>query len=384
MKQLINPVYFENINVSRGTLIEVHIADIHFGVIDPKEQYKILEEQFLDKIDKLRFDIISINGDLFDHKFMSNSDAVMYAIKFVDRIASRCIELGATMVLLHGTMSHDANQLKLFYNYLENPYLDIRIVETVQFQYIKGAKILCIPELYGKGENYYNEFLLTQEYDSVFMHGTIKGSVYGANKEDLNTDKSPVFDISSFGLCRGPIIAGHVHKPGCFETYMYYCGSPIRFAYGEEESKGFIVLLHNLDTREHYVHFEEIKSFRYDTINLDHMIMSDPKDVIAYLKQLQDSGIDNIRVEFTQNNEENLNILRNYYKNNSNIKIHLKLKDIDRGVQIDSEQLKKYDEYNYIIDQQLSPYEILTRYINDNKGYHFISTEELINILSNE
>ena len=34
----------------KPTLIEVHIADIHFGAFDPSEQYKILKEQFISKL----------------------------------------------------------------------------------------------------------------------------------------------------------------------------------------------------------------------------------------------------------------------------------------------------------------------------------------------
>ena len=41
-----------NFNQKRGSLIEVHIADIHFGVIDPKVQYTILLEQFINKINR--------------------------------------------------------------------------------------------------------------------------------------------------------------------------------------------------------------------------------------------------------------------------------------------------------------------------------------------
>ena len=35
----------------RGTLVEVHIADLHFGVnnVTPEVEYAILEEQFLNK-----------------------------------------------------------------------------------------------------------------------------------------------------------------------------------------------------------------------------------------------------------------------------------------------------------------------------------------------
>ena len=60
MSELTNLFKFVN-NNTRGTLLEAHIADIHFGAIDPKVQYDILKEQFLDKIFRLKLDIISIN-----------------------------------------------------------------------------------------------------------------------------------------------------------------------------------------------------------------------------------------------------------------------------------------------------------------------------------
>lgn len=377
---MIRPYTYINTS-NRGTIVEVAISDIHFGAIDPAKQYTILKEQFLNKIVNIPFGILSINGDLFDHKFIANSEAIMYAVKFIDECVDMCRFKGSTLLLLHGTMQHDANQLRLFYHYMTDSTVDVRIVEEARFEYIKGAKILCIPELYGKGKDYYNNILYTKgEYDSVRIHGTIKNSVYGANEENLDSDKAPVFGMEAFKLCRGPIIAGHVHTPGCFDTYMYYCGTPIRYKFGEEEEKGFIVLLHNLDTQEHFIHFESIKSFRYDTINLDHMLNNDPNNVIAYLKQLQANGIDNIRVEFTINNEENLNIIKNYYKNTSSIKIKADTRG-DVAVKANKEIVEKYKEYDYILDPKLSEYVILTRYINDQKGFKFLTTEDLIKIL---
>ena len=70
---------------TRGLLNQVHIADLHFGAFDPKTQYEILREQFLIPISSInKIDIISIDGDIFDHKVMSNSDAAMYASIFID------------------------------------------------------------------------------------------------------------------------------------------------------------------------------------------------------------------------------------------------------------------------------------------------------------
>lgn len=70
--------YGRNLETNRGMLIQVHIADIHFGAFDPKTQYQILCEQFLTPISQLpKLDVIVIDGDLFDHKVMSNSDVAM-------------------------------------------------------------------------------------------------------------------------------------------------------------------------------------------------------------------------------------------------------------------------------------------------------------------
>ena len=65
MKQVIE---FTNL---KETFVEAHIADLHFGTIEPATEYKILNEQFLNYLEKMNvLDIVSINGDIFDHKFM--------------------------------------------------------------------------------------------------------------------------------------------------------------------------------------------------------------------------------------------------------------------------------------------------------------------------
>ena len=140
-----------NYQRNRGTLIEVHLADLHFGAFDPKKQYQILVEQVLSDIAQLpKLDIISIDGDLFDHKVMSNSDAALYASKFVADLVHIAKQKNATLILLAGTYSHDFDQLKLFYHYMDNSNnygVDVRVITNIQFEYIKGAKILMVPEL---------------------------------------------------------------------------------------------------------------------------------------------------------------------------------------------------------------------------------------------
>ena len=59
--------YYESVK-NKSFVTEVHIADIHFGSIDPAKQYNILNEQFLQRIAQIDFDILSIDGDIFDKK----------------------------------------------------------------------------------------------------------------------------------------------------------------------------------------------------------------------------------------------------------------------------------------------------------------------------
>ena len=368
-------------NKIRGILNEVHIADIHFGAMSAKKQYDILKEQFIDKIIQIpKIDIISINGDLFDHKVMSNSDATMYASLFVANLVDICKAKDSTLVLLAGTYSHDYDQLKIFYHYLNDPDIDIRIVTTLKFEDIKGAKILCIPELYGLDEEEYQRvFFHTTWYDSAFCHGTFQGAVYGDN-----VGNGRLLTPEDFIYCSGPAISGHVHKPGCFSGFYYYCGCPYRWKFGEEEDKGFLLLSHDLDTGKHYVHFEKIQSDVYKTIFLDELISNDPKEIIDYISKLKaDQGIDFIKVKFrTQVPGESKVILNNYYRNNSYAFIEF-LNDVELNREsLSEESLNKLEEYNYLIDPNVSDFERFVRYVNDSEGEKILSVESLKEILS--
>lgn len=366
---------------NRGTMVEIYISDIHFGVIDAKTQYDILMNTFIMKINNIHFDALYIAGDLFDHKLQASSNAVLYAELFINECVKLCRLNNATLILLHGTSSHDSNQLKLFYHYLSDPSIDIRIVENTRFEMIKNKRVLCIPEEYNKGSQYYERFLYNSGfYDGVCMHGTLKGSIYGANEMDLNTKKNPVFDLNNFCKCTGPIISGHVHVAGCFEGHMYYPGSPLRWKFGEEQDKGFIILLHNLDTRQYRIHFEKIESFRYDTINLDH-ILEDPQKVISYVDELKKNGIDFIRLEFSIDREDCLNIIKHYFQKDPTIKFLETYKKEKNKKSIHEALNSKYTGYDYILDDNIEPEDKLTRYINQELGYEYITIDDLKRII---
>lgn len=382
---------YEKTKKLRGTLIEIHISDIHFGVINPEYQYNILKEQFIDKIKDIPFDVLSVDGDLFDHKFMSNTDTIMYATLFIDNLVSICKKKNSTLVLLAGTQSHDENQLKLFYHYLDDNDIDIRIVEKVKFEYIKGSKILCIPELYGMGKEYYNIFLFDSGiYDEVFMHGNLKGAVFARDEnKGLNSEHSPIFNIHDFDLCRGPIMSGHVHIGGCFNKHFYYCGSPLRFRFEEEEPKGFLILLDNLDSTKYFVHFEEIFSHRYITININDLLQSNPKDIVKFINDKKKiDNIDYFKIKIDKDISEKelstVELLKQYFRTNKYIKLEYTNQRNKEIIKMNEEEIKNNKDYDFILDKNLSDYDKLAMYICKQEGDELITGKEIIDVLEEE
>lgn len=353
----------------RSFFVEAHIADIHFGVIDPETTYYILLKQFVEPLAQMKvLDIISINGDLFHHKFMANSNAVMYAMYFIQDLVNICRSKDATLLLISGTGSHDADQMRLFYPLMKLDDVDVRVIMDIKFEYVKGKKILCIPELYNKGENYYKPFL-DSTYDSCYMHGNFKGAIYGKNEVDLDGNREPTFDINSFGGCLGPIISGHNHIYGSYaNNEFFYCGSPIRWSFGEEQPKGWLLLFHNIVDRWYKVHFEPIVSFRYETIRLDEIMKSDPNTIIQYINQIKNSGIDYLRVKFSIQDKDKISLLRSYYNNRRDIIIDLE----QLNPMIDNKLNEIEEEQNQMIssflDPNLSPEEKLVIYMNNQEG----------------
>lgn len=366
----------------RGNLISIHIADLHIGKIDPLKQYLILKEQFINQLYQLpRIDLIAINGDIFDHKFMANADPIRYALQFMDDIVQLawCKEK-ATIVMTAGTKAHEADQLKLFYHYLEDPSVDIRIVETIKFEDIHGARVLCIPELYNIDESIYQHFFHESGwYDLALIHGTYEGSVYGNN-----VGQGRLLTKEDFSLCKGLCTSGHIHQPQCFHGYFYYCGSPITMSFAETGTHGFLISNQDLDTGIHYVSMEPIESFRYETIYLDQLVSEDPKVVIDYINQRkQDEGIDFIKVRFRcYVSGANRTIINNYYRNISSTVIEFNdAIDIKNEAQL-QESMNNNDKYSYLNDPKMSEYEKFIRFVNDSEGYQFITVDKLTELLN--
>lgn len=376
--------YNLNLQINRGTLITVHISDLHFPVMDPKKQYDILEDQFLNKIILMpRIDLICINGDLFDHRVMANSDAVYYASMLIAKLVEICRIKNATLIILQGTMAHDSNQLKIYYHYMERTDVDVRIVTNIRFEMVKNARILCIPELYGVSEEYYQKILFGSDfYDLCIMHGTIHGAVYGDN-----VGNGRLFRIEDFLNCRGPIISGHVHKADVFDNHFYYCGSPYRWRFDDDCFKGFILMSYNLSSRMYYLDYEEIISDNYKTILMDDLINNNPIDTINYIRDLKTSqGIDYIKIKFNKEIPGASKLaINNTFRNDDTVS--LEFFSLEREIAKQAEEKIKEDgeKFAFLLDSRLTDEQKFVMWVNYLKQDEaYLTVEELEQMLLGE
>lgn len=361
-------------------MITINLSDLHFGAFDPKRQFEILINQCLLKIKDIPFDIFCIQGDIFDKKFMANNDAIMYACLFIQEALNICNMKNALLLIISGTSTHDADQIKLLYHFI-NGNNNISIVESVSFVTFKNYRILCIPELYNMSEDVYTTALFNSGvYDMAILHGTVKNSIYGADTPTLNSNQHPIFDISHFYNCKGPIMCGHVHTPTCLQQHIYYTGCPYRWKFGEEEQKGFMIVMMDDITYKYFVHFEEIESDIYNSFNYDNIIGTMPvEDIINNIKLLSSNG-ENIKIKFTIDSPE-VRIIKEFFKTNPRIKIDAKDINYRQSILDIEQEHSKNEKYNFLLDSNLSPEEKIVQYINMEEGRNVISTEQFTNIM---
>ena len=145
--------------------------------------------------------------------------------------------------------------------------------------------------------------------------------------------------------------------------------------------KGFLICLYDKLTHQYTVDFQPIKSFRYDTICLDSMINYDPKDIINYIINLKNTGIDFLKVKFG-NATTSTDAVKQYFNARQDIRIDVQDSGFIETVKENQKNNDKFSQYDYLLDTNLSEYEIFAKYVNQSKGEEFITSDELIKILS--
>ena len=111
------------------------------------------------------------------------------------------------------------------------------------------------------------------------------------------------------------------------------------------------------------------------------MVNYDPKDIINYIINLKNTGIDFLKVKFG-NATTSTDAVKQYFNTRQDIRIDVQDSGFIETVKENQKNNDRFSQYDYLLDTNLSEYEIFAKYVNQSKGEEFITSDELIKILS--
>lgn len=230
----------------------VAIGDLHFG--NPKlraeELYAKLTKYLYPALEDTQ--LLLLTGDTYDQLTTVNSSANRYVLKFIQDIYSISSSTGMQIRILHGTYTHDRDQVSIFNN-LELPYTRTKVIDKITCEELSHfndhsdtkLRMLYIPDnlqykhssevMKHVADNF--KCLGWDKADIVLGHGSFDYAL-GCSAEHLPECTYTIDQFKPFIDPNGLIIMGHIHRPS-HKANVYYCGSFDRMAHGEEEDKGF-------------------------------------------------------------------------------------------------------------------------------------------------
>lgn len=363
------------------------IADIHWGA-PPHERLRDELSIFLDEFRIRRWEVLFIAGDLFHRKLSGNSPDMIEALRFMGEVFKLAVQFGTKIRIIHGTLSHDSEQLELVSAMEQVIGVDLKIINRVDSEEIfPGMHILYLPEEYMSNMDEYYAEHFNKKYDMIIGHGLVDKAAFIASVQESEETQTaaPIFPVKKLHeICYGPIYFGHIHKHMMVDRFRYVSSYTV-WAYGETEPKGFMMGTYCIEEKMFEDFFvENTKRRRYDSVFVkeDSPLFNLPPQEAVYhiLQTVKDVIKDNVRVEVTiPQTYEQTNLLVDLL--NESIKGKpIKTKIISSNKEKMVEEIKKQVEdmmgaYKIIFDRNV-PVEV--------KIAEFIKIENGIDIPSNE
>lgn len=294
------------------------IADIHLGILDSNEMLENLKSVFISYCEQEKPDIIVLCGDTLHEKVSLNSTTAKNFILFIDLLR----KLNTTILIIHGTKSHDEFQYDIFSSYLND---DFRIYNKACSDYVKGLKLLLIPEEYMIDPKSYYSDLLSSKYDFCFGHGQFNHVSFVGKTSSFKKLTAPLWDYEKQFKDNifGRVVFGHEHTYNHIDKF-YYVSSFGRYSHGQEEPKGFMTFEYDINKKsiikEEFIENKEAKIFK--TI-LESNLSIDRNDLINELSLLTKKSYKlRIRLDREISIERKSDII-SFCKNNLNTSIDL-------------------------------------------------------------
>lgn len=247
------------------------LADLHCGNprLDPMHFVGVMEEYVFPRITS-DLTYVFIAGDFFDLLVNLNSASSMAALTVISRLKALCYKNQVRLRVLRGTYTHDRNQPKHFEMVAPeyNEYVALCDTMCVEYDDATETSILYIPDdlklpnVYEETEKLLEQHGLKQ-VDLVIHHGYFKHMLPPGIPEPNGT-----LDYDKFKkFYKGCVLNGHVHTTSIHQNVISI-GSLDRFAYGEEEAKGFYEITRDSEGKYTYSFIENKHAYPFWTINL--------------------------------------------------------------------------------------------------------------------
>ena len=344
------------------------IADIHWGAMDPDEMYNNLQ-YFLDFIRmKGDIDLVVICGDYFDYRLTLNSKAALKALRWFDELYNTCKDNGVKKLrAIKGTKEHDNDQWEAIHPRETGEFFKKFYICTSEETLPDLHCIYCPDETVNLKE--YEELYLKEmmsHHDIGFFHGNfdtqLPKMVIDQNLE-ANIPSIIYFKDHWSKVIDGPLVSGHWHVFTDLDP-LIYIGSYDRWAFGEEEDKGFLYIQYDTNNHSYYwKHIENPFARKYNTIIIDNTLCVTPDDFTNLAQDIQELKKSDpemkIRVvyQITSENDEslvNFNEFRNLVSSIRNVKVDVKDFVKKRNKEKQKERVAiSSGKYSYILDHPL-------------------------------
>ena len=369
------------------TLISVHIGDIHFGAFDSEVLYNELKQECLNKLKKLpRIDLIIIDGDFFHKELSFNDMHTFYALKFWNKLVKIARRKQCKYIrLIKGTKSHDRDQLERLPIYDD---IDIQVINKVCKETLFGKyKILYLPEEYIKNSDEYYEEYFNDRYQLITGHGLLTETAFVSYESEVSIETAPVFNTKKLlSICDGPIIFGHIHDGYIIKKRVFYTGSFSRWKMGEENPKGFLINITNLDYPDLFkiITIENKIERKFVNIRINDLIKK--YKVEDCILKINDYKVNNniyklrLRVKMKQDKEfiDKVIMLQDYYMGNKNITLDVN----NNGLIREENEEDQMNNYDYLFDNT-EPELKISKFIDNNFNYK-LSPERISELLTND
>ena len=263
------------------------ISDLHCGNprLDPIHFTACICEYVLPKITK-ELDYLFICGDFFDLLVTMNSAASFAAMTVISKLKEECFKNDVKLRVLRGTYTHDRDQPKHFMTASPEYNSCVEVVDSMCIEYDKDldTTILYMPDNLSFGATIYEhvekllKLHMLDKVDIVIHHGYFKHMLPPGIPEPSGTLDFEIFKK----FYKGCVLNGHVHTTSIHQNVISV-GSFDRFAYGEEEDKGFYIVKRDDTGKYSYEFVKNEHAIPFWTINLKDFDNQDIRPVIDHV-----------------------------------------------------------------------------------------------------